>query len=215
MNKNNFLTRALIGVLVLVMAAPIWVFADSIQSNGTEKTFSRAELDQMLAPIALYPDSLLAQILIAATYPTQVVEADRWVKEQKGLSKDQLNAALDKKDWDLSVKALAPFPQVLAMMDEQLDWTTRLGEAFLAQQSDVMASVQDLRAKAYARGSLKSTEQQRVAVKGDDYEMSLSTLKLSMCHTTTRLWFTAVGGGPDMLPMRSILTGRRLLVTAC
>ena len=102
----------------------------------------------MLAPIALYPDSLLAQVLVAATFPDQVVEADRWVKENKGLSKDQLNEALDKMDWDLSVKALVPFPQVLAMMDDQLDWTTKLGEAFLAQQRDVMASIQKMRSKS-------------------------------------------------------------------
>ncbi len=125
----------------------------------------------MLAPIALYPDSLLAQVLVAATYPEQVVEADRWVKENQGLSGDQLNAALDKMDWDLSVKALAPFPQVLAMMDKQLDWTTKLGEAFLAQQSDVMASIQGMRSKAYAQGNLKTTEQQKVVVAGQDIEI--------------------------------------------
>jgi hypothetical protein len=171
MIRNNIFTRALIGVLVVALAAPLGALAQNAQSNVPGQTFSRAELDQMLAPIALYPDSMLAQILIAATYPSQVVEADRWVKENKGLSKDQLNAALDEKDWDLSVKALVPFPQVLAMMDEQLDWTTKLGEAFLAQQKEVMASIQGLRQKAYAQGNLKTTEQQKVTVAGEDIEI--------------------------------------------
>ena len=170
MNGSKFFTRALIGVLVVLLAAPIGVSAQTNEENQNQ-TYSKAELDQMLAPIALYPDSLLAQVLIAATYPSQVVEAERWVKEHKGLSKDQLNAELDKKDWDLSVKALVPFPQVLAMMDKHLDWTTKLGEAFLAQQSDVMASIQGLRAKAYAQGSLKTTEQQKVIVEGQDIEI--------------------------------------------
>ncbi len=112
----------------------------------------------MLAPIALYPDSLLANILIAATFPLEVVSADRWVKQNKDLKGDQLNAALDKMKWDLSVKALVPFPQVLAMMSEQLDWTQSLGDAFLAQQSDVMDTVQKLRAKAQAEGNLENHE---------------------------------------------------------
>jgi hypothetical protein len=170
MNKNNVLTHALIGVLVVLLAAPVGVFAQTNEGNQNH-TYSKAELDQMLANIALYPDSLLAQVLVAATYPEQVVEADRWVKANKDLSKDKLNAELDKKDWDLSVKALVPFPQVLAMMDEHLDWTTKLGEAFLAQQKDVMASIQGMREKAYAKGNLKTTEQQKVVVKGEDIEI--------------------------------------------
>jgi len=168
MNMNKVFMRALTGVLVLLLAAPPGVFA---QSNQTSHTFSQQELDQMLAPIALYPDSLPAQILVASTFADQVVEADRWVKENKGLSGDQLNDALDKMDWDLSVKALVPFPQVLATMDEQLDWTRKLGEAFLAQQSDVMGSIQKMRSKAYANGNLKSTDQQTVSVAGENIEI--------------------------------------------
>ncbi|MGC9964463.1 MAG: DUF3300 domain-containing protein [Syntrophobacteraceae bacterium] len=168
MNMNKVFMRALTGVLVLLLAAPPGVFA---QSNQTSHTFSQQELDQMLAPIALYPGSLLAQILVASTFADQVVEADRWVKENKGLSGDQLNDALDKMDWDLSVKALVPFPQVLATMDEQLDWTRKLGEAFLAQQSDVMGSIQKMRSKAYANGNLKSTDQQTVSVAGENIEI--------------------------------------------
>ena len=180
MNGDRFFTRALIGVIILVLVAPVGVFAQgnetnqqnngtNQQSDETNKTFSQAELDSMLASIALYPDALLAQVLLASTYPDQVVEADRWLKEHQGLSKDELNAALDKMDWDLSVKALVPFPQVLAKMDEDLDWTSKLGKAFLAQEKDVMDSIQGLRAKAYAKGNLRTTEQQKVIVKGDNY----------------------------------------------
>ena len=125
----------------------------------------------MLAPIALYPDSLLAQILVAATFPDQVAEADTWLKANPDLKGDALNDALDKMNWDLSVKALAPFPQVLAMMVEQSAWTQKLGEAFMAQESDVIASVQRLRSKAYAAGNLKSSDQEKVVVKGDTYEI--------------------------------------------
>ena len=122
----------------------------------------------MLAPIALYPDSLLAQILIAATYPDQVMEADSWLKKNPDLKGEPLNAALDKAGWDLSVKALAPFPQVLAMMARESAWTEKLGQAFLAQQPDVMDAVQKLRHKAMAAGNLKSTAEQKVVVKSED-----------------------------------------------
>jgi hypothetical protein len=119
------------------------------------KESREAELDQMLAPIALYPDSLLAQVLIAATFPDQVVEADGWVKGNPDIKGDALNDALDRKEWDLSVKELARFPQVLDMMAKESAWTQRLGEAFLAQESDVLASIQRLRSKGQAAGSMK------------------------------------------------------------
>ncbi len=118
----------------------------------------------MLAPIALYPDSLLAQIFMASTYPLEVVQADRWAKQNKNLTGDALTAALEKQPWDPSVKSLINFPQVLAMMSEKLDWTQKLGDAFLAQEKDVMASVQTLRKKAYDAGNLKTTKEQKVVV---------------------------------------------------
>src|SRR5208337_3655182 len=167
MKRNLFLTRALIGVLV-VMLVPFGAFG---QDAGPAGTIGPQELDQMLAPIALYPDSLLAQVLIAATYPDQVTEADRWMKANPNLKGDALNDALDKMDWDLSVKALAPFPQVLDMMAKESAWTQRLGDAFLAQQVDVMDAIQRLRQKAQAAGTLQTTEQQKVVVKGEAIEI--------------------------------------------
>ena len=156
--------------LVAVMMVPFGALSQETTSSA--KTFTEAELDQMLAPIALYPDSLLAQILLAATFPDQVAEASAWLKANPDLKGDAFNDALDKMNWDLSVKALAPFPQVLAMMVEQAGWTQKLGEAFMAQESDVTASVQRLRSKAYAAGNLKSSAQQQVVVKGDTYEIA-------------------------------------------
>ncbi len=127
-------------------------------------TFSQPQLDQLLAPIALYPDSLLSQVLMASTYPIEVVQADRWVTANPALKGDPLADALEQQTWDPSVKSLVNFPQVLAMMSEKLDWTTQLGDAFLSQEQQVSDTVQSLRAKAQAAGTLKTTAEQQVTV---------------------------------------------------
>jgi len=155
------LTRTLAWLIILLMVAPPWVLA---QDAGGPQQVSQEELDQLLAPIALYPDSLLAQIFIASTYPLEVVQADRWAKANGNLKGDALTAALEKQNWDPSVKSLANFPQVLAMMSERLDWTEKLGDAFLASEKPVMDTVQKLRLKAQEAGNLKTTEQQKVIV---------------------------------------------------
>ena len=162
MNILKSFRKLLICLLVLVTAMPSPVFA--LDSKATSKRFSQEELDQVLAPIALYPDSLLAQVFIAATYPLEVVMADRWVKQNKDLKGDELNNALSKQPWDASVKALVPVPDVLTMMSQKLDWTQKVGDAFLEQQADVMDTVQKLRKRAADTGNLKSTEQQKVIV---------------------------------------------------
>ncbi|HVZ53488.1 MAG TPA: DUF3300 domain-containing protein [Pseudolabrys sp.] len=122
----------------------------------------QAELDQILAPIALYPDNLLAQVMTASTYPLEVVMAARWTKEHPGVKGDALDQAMQQQPWDPSVKGLTAVPQVLAMMSDKLDWMEQLGEAFLAQPDDVTKTVQRLRAKAEATGNLKTTEQIKV-----------------------------------------------------
>ncbi|HEV8503146.1 MAG TPA: DUF3300 domain-containing protein [Casimicrobiaceae bacterium] len=127
------------------------------------KSFSQEELDQLLAPIALYPDALLAQVLMASTYPLEIVAAERWVKANPGLKDKALEDALQSQTWDPAVKSLAVFPQVLTTMSEKLDWTQKLGDAFLAQQKEVMATAQALRAKAVAQGTLKDTKEQKVS----------------------------------------------------
>jgi Protein of unknown function (DUF3300)/Chaperone of endosialidase len=131
-------------------------------AGPAEKLLKPEELAALVAPIALYPDNLLSLVLMASTYPVEVVQAERWAKENKKLKGDQLKAAVDKQPWDDSVKSLVATPDVLAMMSSKLDWTVKLGEAVLAQQSDVMDAIQSLRARADANNKLTSTKQQKV-----------------------------------------------------
>jgi hypothetical protein len=129
--------------------------------------FPPDQIEQLVAPIALYPDALVAQILMASTYPLDVVEAARWVAAHKDLEGEALQKAAAEQEWDPSVTALVYFPQVLDFMSKNLDWTKDLGDAVLAQQPDVTAAIQKLRREAQAAGNLQSTEQQTVETKGD------------------------------------------------
>jgi hypothetical protein len=132
---------------------------------STQQLLKSEELDALVAPIALYPDALLAEVLMASTYPLEVVQAERWANENKNLKDDPLKAAVDKQGWDESVKSLVATPTVLTMMSTKLDWTQKLGDAVLAQQPDVMDAVQRLRSKAQANKKLSSTKEQKVTVK--------------------------------------------------
>ena len=152
-----------IGIVILSVLTAMGARAQDEPPPQTQ-TFAIEEIDSLVAPVALYPDSLLAQVLMASTYPLEVVEASRFARANPDLADDALNEALKDKSWDASVKSLVSFPQVLTMMDEKLDWTQKLGDAFLAQQTDVMDAVQRLRAKAKAEGNLESNEQQKVIV---------------------------------------------------
>ncbi len=129
--------------------------------------FDKARLEQIVAPIALYPDSLLMQVLMASTYPLEVVEADRWLAKNSGLKGDALDAALKEQDWDPSIKSLCLFPDVVKRMSENISWTKDLGDAFLAQQTELLDTVQRMRGKAFEAGNLKTTEQQVVTQKQD------------------------------------------------
>lgn len=161
---KKILNSIAIRTLVLLLAAAVSFGQASAQDRVA---FRQAELDQMLAPVALYPDSLLSQVLMASTYPLEVVQAARWSRANPGLKGQDAVRAVEDREWDPSVKSMTAFPQILAMMDEKLDWTERLGEAFLAQQTDVMDSVQALRRRAEAAGNLRSSEQMRVARQGE------------------------------------------------
>ena len=125
-------------------------------------TFKPEELEQIVAPIALYPDSLLAQVLMASTYPLEIVLAARWQKANPQVKGDAVAKEVEKETWDPAVKSLVAFPDVLVMMNEKIDWTQKLGDAFLAQQKDVMDAVQRLRNKALKAGNLKSGKEQTV-----------------------------------------------------
>lgn len=132
-----------------------------------------AQLEALVAPIALYPDELLANVLAASTYPLEVIQADRFMKERKSLKGDALKAEVDKQGWDDSVKALASTVDVLSMMSDKLDWTQKLGDAFLAQQPDVMDAIQRLRNKAYDNKKLVTTKQQKVSVQSQEGKQAI------------------------------------------
>ncbi len=128
----------------------------------TQANLSEGQIAQLVAPIALYPDPLLSQVLMASTYPLEVVEAARWSRDNGAIKGKALEDAVQAESWDPSVKGLAMVPQTLQMMSDKLDWTQQLGDAFLAQQQDVLNAVQKLRARAQAAGNLQSTPQQQV-----------------------------------------------------
>ena len=129
------------------------------------------QLQRLVAPIALYPDSLVAQVLAASTFPEQIVEADRWVQANSDLKGESLGRAVDQQPWDPSVKALTAFPSVLGNMDKNLSWTSSLGDAYYNQQQDVMDAVQVMRRKAEQAGNLENTPQQTVTTQGQDVEI--------------------------------------------
>ncbi|MDE2284120.1 MAG: DUF3300 domain-containing protein [Hyphomicrobiales bacterium] len=163
----NMKIRSLL--LVALLLAPVTALAQTAASSATPASnaphLKAGELDQLVAPIALYPDTLLSEVLMASTYPIEVVEAERWLNANKELKGDQLKDAVDKQGWDASVKSLLATPSVLDMMSSKIDWTQKLGRAVVDQQADVMDAVQRLRAKAQANNKLQSTAQQNVVVR--------------------------------------------------
>jgi len=161
---RSFIAALLLAVLQIAAAYAQTPVPPPASDQPQQQLLKAGELDQLVAPIALYPDTLLAEVLMASTYPLEVVQADRWATANKALKGDQLKAAVDKQSWDQSVKSMAATPSVLAMMSEKLDWTQKLGDAVLAQQPDVMDAIQRLRAKAQANNKLTSTNEQKVSV---------------------------------------------------
>jgi len=157
---------AVFGVILPGVPARAQAPSEPAPAAAPDQQLRKAEeLDQLVAPIALYPDALLAEVLMASTYPLEAVQADRWLRDNKHLKGDALKAAVDKQDWDDSLKSLVATPSVLAMMSTKLDWTEKLGDAVLAQQPDVMDAIQRLRAKAQAQNKLMTTKEQIVTVK--------------------------------------------------
>lgn len=151
-----------IGIIITLLVIPAGIMAQPAGDAVQNYKFSKEELTQMLAPIALYPDALTAQVLMASTYPLEVVEADRWRSQTLQLQGKDLDAALQDKEWDPSIKSLCHFPDILKSMSDKLDQTRKLGDAFLGQQEEVMATLQELRSKARAQGHLNTTSEQKV-----------------------------------------------------
>ena len=206
------ITRPLVALffsLLLLVAAPLGAAAQAPATApaSTDQALKPEALEALVAPIALYPDPLLAQVLMASTYPLEVVQAERWVDENKSLKDDKLKAAVDKQAWDDSVKGLVATPSVLEMMSSKLDWTQKLGDAVLAQQPDVMDAIQRLRARAQANNKLQINpaaeghgrqqqpsrpSRQVIAIEPADRRHA------STCRTTTRAWSMAAGPMPTI-----------------
>src|SRR5216117_1312722 len=163
--------------LALMMAMPVAVSAQTADKPPAPQAqpaspatpaadlLKPEQLEALVAPIALYPDELLANVLAASTYPLEVVQADRWLKGRKSLKGDALKKEVEKQSWDDSVKALSITADVISMMSDKIDWTKSLGDAVLAQQPDVMDAVQRLRTKVYDNKKLVTTKQQKVSVR--------------------------------------------------
>ena len=156
--------------MLVLSAATLAMVALPAQAQTERKPFSPEELDQMLAPIALYDDALLSQVLMASTYPLEIVEAARWSQANPNFKGDAAVTAVAEKSWDVSVKSLVAFPPVLSQLNEHLDWTQKLGDALIGQEQDVAASIQRLRAKAADAGSLKSGKEQTVTTQSQGSE---------------------------------------------
>ncbi|HUN60189.1 MAG TPA: DUF3300 domain-containing protein [Candidatus Binataceae bacterium] len=150
----------------LFYALPLTVFADPATSATASQQPTAAQLQQLVSPIALYPDTLVAQILAASTYPTQIVEADRWLDSNKSMSAKQIAQAASQQPWDPSVKSLTAFPSVLDNLNSNLSWTSTLGDAYYNYPQEVLKAVQVMRHKAEQAGSLKTTPQQTVSQQG-------------------------------------------------
>ncbi|MCX7237188.1 MULTISPECIES: DUF3300 domain-containing protein [unclassified Polynucleobacter] len=166
--KRGIPSQLLAGLLVTALSLPAVVPVAYAQGNSQTQANkqSQAQLEALVAPIALYPDPLVSQILMASTYPLEVSEATNWLRANSNLKGNALNTALQQQNWDASVKSLVSFPPVLEMMGSQLSWTQNLGNAVLAQQSDTMSAIQALRAKAKKTGALQSNSQQTVTSQG-------------------------------------------------
>ncbi len=175
-SKNNFtsrMMRAVRGLAAIVcVAAIVPGNAVAVQTQQAAAPAEQAaaklppdQLDSLVAPIALYPDPLLSQVLVASTYPLEVIQLQQWLAQNKGLNEKALADAVKKQDWDPSIQGLAALPEAVKLLAENIKWTTDLGNAFLAQQNDVMDAVQRMRKKAQDAGNLKSSEQQKVETK--------------------------------------------------
>jgi hypothetical protein len=170
--RSFFGTRILAALLAVGLLmqgeSGLWAFPQEQEKETAQKPVEKLtaeQLDSLVAPIALYPDPLLSQTLVASTYPLEIIQLHQWLAQNKKLKDKELAEAVKKQDWDPSIQAMAPLPDVVKQLAENIKWTADLGNAFLAQQSEVMDAVQRMRAKAKEKGGLKSNEQQKVEVK--------------------------------------------------
>ncbi len=168
MNGTLFRSALALGLILTPLAAQ-----DPPAQSDVQQVLPPEQLESLVAPIALYPDSLLSQVLVASTYPLELVEAAQWLQQNPGLTGTDLADAAKQQNWDPSVQALVPFGDVIKRLNSDIRWTTDLGNAFLAQQADVMAAVQRLRARAKDSGKLTDTQQQKVVTENQDGQTAI------------------------------------------
>jgi len=171
MKLSKRVLTVLVSILLVQFTAQAGSHGPKGQSNqqapASASQLSPQQIQQLVAPIALYPDALVAQVLAASTYPAEIVEADRWIQSHSNLKGKELAKEVDKQPWDPSVKALTQFPSVLENMDKNLSWTSSLGDAYANQQPDVTNAVQAMRQQAHKAGHLNSNEQEKVTTQGN------------------------------------------------
>src|SRR6516165_1285484 len=190
---------AIICIAGLALGNAVWAAppqqAAPASSDTQAAKLPNDQLDSLVAPIALYPDPLLSQVLIACTYPLEIIQLQQWLGQNKNLKDKALADAVQKQDWDPSVQALAALPDIVKQLSENIKWTTELGNAFLAQQDDVMAAVQRMRKAAQDKGNLKSNEQMKVETKTVESKQVIvieqGIPRSSRCPAITRPWYTA------------------------
>ncbi len=205
--RRKMLALSLAALTMVALPMPAW-------AQTEPKPFSPEELDQMLAPIALYDDALLSQVLMAAGYPLEIVEAARWSQANPNLKGDAAVTAVADKTWDVSVKSLVAFPSVLKQLSDHLDWTQKLGDALIGQQADVATSIQRLRAKAAAAGTLKTGKEQTVTTQtqGSDTTIAIQPTDPEVVYVPTYDPNTAYGQWSNpSYPPTSYPTGGALM----
>jgi len=156
---------ALCALLLVPGDTTVYALPTTEQNGSADQaapTIPAGQLDSLVAPVALYPDPLLTQVLVASTYPLEIIQLQQWLQKNSGLTGDALANAVQNQDWDPSIQAMAVFPDLVKRLADDIKWTTDLGNAFLAQQSDVMDAVQRMRRKALDAGKLKTNEQMKV-----------------------------------------------------
>ncbi|WP_158972254.1 DUF3300 domain-containing protein [Paraglaciecola sp. L3A3] len=182
-NQTKYLFIYLFVLCILIGGVVNLAQAENTNSSAadiSQNKLTEAKLEQVLAPIALYPDTLLSHILVASTYPLELVQAARWRKNHKTLNEQQTLDAAEEKDWDPSIKALSPFNDLLQTLTDDLDWLQSLGDAFLFDEETVLASLQSLRQKAYAQGNL--SDNQYMEVEKNQNEIIIQTVEKEVVY---------------------------------
>jgi hypothetical protein len=176
---KGFTKKSIVAIAVALLVPAGMMLAQDAPAapagqQAVRSSLTPQQLDNLIAPLALYPDPLLSQVLVAATYPLEVVEANQWLQQNRSLTGTALMDAAKQQNWDPSVQALVAFPDVLTRMNQDVRWTTDLGNAFLGQQKDVMAAIQRLRGRAQANGKLKTTPQETVTTQTQDGQTAIA-----------------------------------------